>query len=197
MPVPGTRRRHVQPHRQGPPGHRRGGQGAYREVRGARLRPPDHHAPSGRDAGHLQLHDRELPCAGRVAVLQLPRHLRQQLRGRDRPGEMRRLRPVHRPLRQQRHPDGPEALLQDADRASAQGASRRHRMDRGALESRAPHQPRVHRARGHRALQDRLPGAYRRSGLPEAGRPGPLSGGSRAHQEGKPAARRLRPHLQP
>ena len=53
-------------------------------------------------------------------------HQGEQLCGRDRPGKVRGLRPVHRPLREQRHPDGPEALRQDADRAQAPRAARRH-----------------------------------------------------------------------
>ena len=51
--------------------------------------------------------------------------------------------------------------------------------------------------RRHRALQGLLPRAHRRSGLPEACRPGPLPRGARAHQEGEPAAAVLRRHLQP
>ena len=92
-------------------------EGADPEMRRARLRPPDHHAAPGRDLRYLQLHARKLPRARRDAVLQHPGHVQEQLCGRDRPGQVCGLRPVHRPLRQQRHPDGAEALRHHADRA--------------------------------------------------------------------------------
>ena len=52
----------------------------------------------------------------RDAVLQHPELHQEQLRCRDRRGEVRGLRPLHRSLREQRHPDGPEALRQGAHR---------------------------------------------------------------------------------
>ena len=59
-----------------------------------------------------------------------------------------------------------------------------------------PRGPRGRRAHRHRPVQDRLPGAHPRAGLPETRRAGPLHGRARAHQERKPVPGRLRPHLQ-
>ena len=110
---------------------------------------------------------------------------------------MRRLRPVRGDLPRQRAQARPEALL---DRGPDAKAGLRQALRDPASEAQLgpelPRGPRGCRAHRHRPVQDRLPRAHPRAGLPEARRAGPLHGRARAHQKRKPVPGRLRPHLQ-
>ena len=95
----------------------------------------------------------------------------------------------------------PEALRRQHGQGagvSQAGASGCREVGSGEVEPRLPQQE-PHRDLRHRHLsvQDRLPGAHRRPGLPQARRAGSLSRRARPHQAREPAARDLRPHLQP
>ena len=112
---------------------------------------------------------------------------------------MRRLRQVRGILPGGRGTPWPEALRQARKHRgiSEARAAARPQVGRGALGSRLPRQqPQKLLRQGHRAVQDGLPGACRRTGLSEAGRAGQISGGAGAHQEGQSLPCRLRPHLQ-
>ena len=194
----GQGRRALHPLRPRQGDHTRAGARNYQARRGKRPHARHgQHRRAGRERGHLQLLRLRLLRPARGPDVRRARRDPLQLRCRGGRGQVRRLRPVRGDLPRQRAQARPEALL---DRGPDTEAGLRQALRDPAPEAHLgpelPRGPRGRRAHRHRPVQDRLPRAHPRAGLPEARRAGPLHGRARAHQERKPVPGRLRPHLQ-
>ena len=180
--------------------HLRRGDGHPQKGGGPRLRTPgDEHRRRREDLRHLQLQRQDLQRAPHVAAVQYAQHVPERLRGGSGPEELRRVRSLRGVLPCGRSEAGPETVHQarpaDLSQAGTAGCGQvgSGQMDRGLPRQ---EQDQLLRDR-YGALQDGLPGPYRRPGLPEEGRRRQVHRSAGAHQAGESVPGRLRPRVQP
>ena len=185
------------PHRPRPQDRPRGVLRDTQALRGERPRPRDIQPRRAERRGrHMQLLRLLLLLPAHSGVSEDAGRHTLELRRRGRREQVRRLRPLRRELQPRRAQAGPEALLHPQQGPRARHPARQAALvRRGQLRQVLPHEPRLHRRRRHRALQDALSGAYPRPGLHKAREHGQVRRGARAHQEGEPLPGGLRPRL--